>query len=123
MTILSKNAKYLETKVEFLLSYYDDGGGDDNVDGGDFQYDQNHLDNIEVESYYGTEYHVDRVSESLLSQWQVRTKSSSISPTKTQDPPLTTCPQNCGTLPDLSLPPANPLISSLPPLVHQEGAK
>ena len=38
MTILSKNAKYLETKVE---------------------------------SQYGTEYHVDRISESLISQWQV----------------------------------------------------
>ena len=61
-------------------SYHDDdGGGDDNVGGGDCnddgvdcQYDQNHLDNIEVESYYGTEYHVDRVSESLISQWQVQ---------------------------------------------------
>ena len=38
MTILSKNAKYLETKVE---------------------------------SQYGTEYHVDRISESLIAQWQV----------------------------------------------------
>ena len=38
VTILSKNAKYLETKVE---------------------------------SQYGTEYHVDRISESLISQWQV----------------------------------------------------
>ena len=71
-------------------SSFDDGGGggDYNVDGGDdndngdddnddgdvddCQYDQNHLDNIEVESYYGTEYHVDRVSESLISQWQVQ---------------------------------------------------
>ena len=38
VTILSKNAKYLETKVE---------------------------------SQYGTEYHVDRISESLIAQWQV----------------------------------------------------
>ena len=44
VTILSKNAKYLETKVE---------------------------------SQYGTEYHVDRISESLISQWQVFIRFSS----------------------------------------------
>ena len=38
VTVLSKNAKYLETKVE---------------------------------AHYGTEYHVDRISEDLLTQWQV----------------------------------------------------
>ena len=37
VTVLSKNAKYLETKVE---------------------------------AHYGTEYHVDRISEDLLTQWQ-----------------------------------------------------
>ena len=37
--------------------------------------------------------------------------------------PSWTIDQNCGTLPDLSLPPANPLISSLPPLLQQDGTK
>merc|ERR1719461_1470246 len=58
VTILTKNAKYLETKVE---------------------------------PHYGTEYHVDRISEETLTEWR-----------------------NAGQNNAFSLPPPNPLICSDP---------
>ena len=62
VTVLSKNAKYLETKVE---------------------------------AHYGTEFHIDRIPEDMISQWR-----------------------NAGTNPEFSLPQPNPLISTVPSLIR-----
>jgi len=62
VTVLSKNAKYLETKVE---------------------------------AHYGTEFHIDRISDDMISQWR-----------------------NAGTNTDFSLPKPNPLISAVPTLIR-----
>ena len=55
VTVLSKNTKYLETKVE---------------------------------AHYGTEYHIDRVSEELLQQWQVCFPPPGLGQASTLPPPV-----------------------------------